>query len=63
MPNMGVTLTDEQRERLELLASQAGRSMSNMIGRLIDLEFETVTAYQERESDNEPQKLEPEPTN
>jgi len=62
MPNMGVTLTDEQRERLELLASQAGRSMSNMIGRLIDLEFETVTAYQERELTNGAQNPEPEPT-
>ena len=59
---MGVTLTDEQRERLELLASQAGRSMSNMIGRLIDLEFETVTAYQERELTNGAQNPEPEPT-
>jgi len=46
---MGVSLTEEQRDRLEFLASQAGRSMSNMIGRLIDLEFETQTAYEERE--------------
>ena len=46
---MGISLTDEQRERLEFLASQAGRSMSNMVGRLIDLEFETQAAYQELE--------------
>ena len=58
---MGISLTDEQRERLEFLASQAGRSMSNMVGRLIDLEFETQAAYQELElTDNGAQDPEPE---
>ena len=57
---MGVSLTDEQRARLEILASQAGRSMSNMIGRLIDLEFETQAAYQERELTSGAQNPEPE---
>lgn len=58
---MGVSLTNEQRDRLEALANQAGRSMSNMIGRLIDLEFETRTAYKERETENvKAQNLEPE---
>ena len=63
MPNMGISLTDEQRERLELLANQAGRSMSNLIGRLIDLEFETQAAYQERNTETawaqNPEQLEP----
>ena len=51
MQSMGISLTDEQRARLEILAGQAGRSMSNMIGRLIDLEFETQAAYQERNAE------------
>ena len=63
MPNMGVTLTDSQRERLEILAELDGRSMSNLIGRLIDFEFESHLAYMEKENaDNGAQNPEPEPT-
>jgi predicted transcriptional regulator len=58
---MGVSLTDEQRRRLEKLAERASRSMSNMIGFLIDLEYESQAAYQERETENvKAQNLEPE---
>jgi len=49
---MGISLTDEQRARLEQLAERASRSMSNMIGFLIDLEYEQQAAYQERHADN-----------
>ena len=52
MPNMGISLTEEQRRRLEVLAGQNSRSMSNMIGWLIDLEWEQDAAYQERDTDN-----------
>lgn len=48
---MGVSLTDEQRARLEELAERASRSMSNMIGFLIDLEYESQAAYQEHETE------------
>ena len=50
--NMGVSLTENQRARLEEMAGKADRSMSNFIGRLIDLEWETRAAYQERDADN-----------
>ena len=59
---MGISLTDEQRARLEKLAEQESRSMSNLIGWLIDLEYTSRLAYQERESDNGAQNPEPEPT-
>ena len=49
---MGISLTEEQRARLEELAQDESRSMSNLIGWLIDLEYEQRAAYQERNTDN-----------
>ena len=36
----GIRLTKEQEARLDWLCQQEGRSKSNMLGRLIDLEYE-----------------------
>lgn len=59
---MGVSMTSKQRARLEVLAKQEGRSMSNLIGWLIDLEWESRAAYQEHDhTENvKAQDLEPE---
>ena len=58
---MGISLTDEQRARLEKLAEQESRSMSNLIGWLIDLEYTSRLAYQERDHTDNGGAQNPEP--
>ena len=50
------------RRRLVQMAKDDNRSMNNFMEQLINMEWETRAAYQERESDNGAQNPEPEPT-